>query len=254
MSKIFKTIGLLFGLFILFMISSIIVFIFTDPLPIGFEEKYILQLDLSKCIVLAILYIHYRKEKNIAKELKFNKIRAQDVFYIILFGIVLTTVVSIIREPILGLTQISMEVSSETESNLTLILGIVSMIIIAPIIEEIVFRGIIFNHLKRNYSILSAIIVQAMIFAVAHGNISQGLSAFLLGIILVLAYMCYNSIFASIILHIIFNLLGGVGLQELFGITGAVYNMYVGASIVIFICLSFKMISNYKKYRTKSNI
>ncbi|WP_161522247.1 CPBP family intramembrane glutamic endopeptidase [Bifidobacterium xylocopae] len=74
-----------------------------------------------------------------------------------------------------------------------------------PVVEEIVFRGVIMNALKR-YGKVFAIITSAAMFGFFHSDLSQGLFAFLVG--LVLGYVaCEYSIFWSMLLHIVNNLL-----------------------------------------------
>ncbi|TCW36049.1 hypothetical protein EDC21_11115 [Thermohydrogenium kirishiense] len=86
-----------------------------------------------------------------------------------------------------------------------------SVVIIAPIVEEIIFRGLIFNELRKELSIYTAIIIQSAIFAIIHGSLYQGFYAFLLGIFLSVMYYLTESIWAPIIIHISSNLIGLLG-------------------------------------------
>ncbi|MFN2987262.1 lysostaphin resistance A-like protein, partial [Escherichia coli] len=60
-------------------------------------------------------------------------------------------------------------------------LQLVIAIILIPIYEEIVFRGIIFGYLRKNFNIIVAILVQALIFGIMHLNLVQGIYTFILG-------------------------------------------------------------------------
>ncbi len=77
--------------------------------------------------------------------------------------------------------------------------------IVAPILEEILFRGLILNELKKNLSLKVSIIIQAIIFGLIHGNLFQGIYAGILGVILGLLYYNTGSLWAPIITHISFN-------------------------------------------------
>jgi len=90
----------------------------------------------------------------------------------------------------------------ENTSALILIIGVG---LIAPIVEELIFRGFIFYRLKNAFSIWSAIIIQAIFFAVFHGNIIQMSYAFFIGIILGILVYKSNSLYPAIILHILNN-------------------------------------------------
>ncbi|GAA0124033.1 MAG: CPBP family intramembrane metalloprotease [Clostridium argentinense] len=90
------------------------------------------------------------------------------------------------------------------------IVSLISGIIFIPIFEEILFRGIIFNELRDNLSLITSILIQGIIFAIMHGNIIQVIYTFPLAIMLALVYIWTNSIWASILLHIFFNFIGMV--------------------------------------------
>lgn len=85
----------------------------------------------------------------------------------------------------------------------------IQVVITAPILEELLFRGIILNGLlskyKKNYK--KAIIISALIFGIAHLNIPQGVNAFIIGIIIGGIYYCTGSMKLSIFAHFINNFL-----------------------------------------------
>lgn len=103
-----------------------------------------------------------------------------------------------------------METSAAIESNATSILGIVSVVLIIPIFEEVLFRGLIYNELKTHLNIIIAIILQSIIFAVSHGNMLQGIYTFIMGVVLALVYNKTGSIVAPMLFHITYNLLGSI--------------------------------------------
>jgi uncharacterized protein len=80
-------------------------------------------------------------------------------------------------------------------------------VLIAPIIEEIVFRRVIFSFVERMFGILPAMIATSLIFAFLHGGIIQIIPLFILGSILQYLYIRYNSLFPSILLHSFHNLI-----------------------------------------------
>ena len=87
-------------------------------------------------------------------------------------------------------------------TNGNLILTIISVGIIAPFVEEFIFRGVIFKILNKNISALWSIIIQAILFGVFHLNLIQGGYASLMGILF--GYVTYKtkSIWPAIVMHI----------------------------------------------------
>lgn len=88
------------------------------------------------------------------------------------------------------------------------LISFILIVIIAPLSEELIFRGIIFEKAKKGLSFLAANILQALLFGIMHGNIIQGIYTFILGLILGAIYTKRKSILAAIYLHFVINLSG----------------------------------------------
>lgn len=86
------------------------------------------------------------------------------------------------------------------------LLSFIAIVIIAPISEELIFRGVIFEKCKKVMPFLAANIFQALLFGIMHFNLIQGLYAFVLGILIGFVCNKRTSIIAAIMLHMIFNL------------------------------------------------
>lgn len=82
-------------------------------------------------------------------------------------------------------------------------------VILSPIVEEIMFRYIIINKL-RGYGSGVAIFTSAFAFGLYHGNLYQMLYAFAIGAVFAAVYYKTGKLIYPIILHILFNFIGGV--------------------------------------------
>lgn len=78
----------------------------------------------------------------------------------------------------------------------------------APVVEETVFRGVIFEGSCEGFGIVGANIIQALCFGVFHGNIVQGIYAFVLGMLLGYIMSQRHSLKETIFVHIIINCAG----------------------------------------------
>lgn len=89
------------------------------------------------------------------------------------------------------------------------ILWAISTLILPPLLEETVFRGLILQYLgKTGAKFFVANIIQAVLFGIYHMNIVQGIYAFFLGLLLgYLAYR-YDSILVPMAMHFLYNLFG----------------------------------------------
>ncbi len=94
-----------------------------------------------------------------------------------------------------------------TAGSITLVLVIYS-VILAPIAEEIIYRGLTLAYAKRGVSFWVANLFQAFLFAVMHMNIIQGTYAFILALFLGLIVHKSGRLTYGIIIHLVFNFFG----------------------------------------------
>lgn len=86
----------------------------------------------------------------------------------------------------------------------TFLLSAISSIIFAPILEELVFRGVLFNRLKIRIGIIPAMLISSFLFGIGHdfGGIT---SAFLFGLCMCILYLKTDNILVPISVHFINN-------------------------------------------------
>lgn len=85
--------------------------------------------------------------------------------------------------------------------------------ILVPIAEELLFRGIIMAEMRRVMPSWLAILLNALLFALFHGNPVQGVYVVIAGIGLAAAYVWSESIWVPILMHMIYNFFGSVFVQ-----------------------------------------
>ncbi len=82
----------------------------------------------------------------------------------------------------------------------TLALGV-----IAPLCEELAFRGLIFNGLCRRFRPWTAVLLSSFLFALYHANVFQFIPAFVLGVVLALFTARSRSVLPAIVFHCVHN-------------------------------------------------
>lgn len=87
------------------------------------------------------------------------------------------------------------------------IFQIIGIGIIIPICEELIYRGLIYMRMRQYLNVNIAIVASSLIFGIIHGNLVQGIYAFLIGILFAYAYEKYGTLKAPVILHISANML-----------------------------------------------
>ena len=81
----------------------------------------------------------------------------------------------------------------------------IALVVVAPVAEEIFFRGIVYNAWLREFGVWRAVIGSAALFALIHGSIFVIPAIFGLGIALALLYRRTGSLPASMAMHATFN-------------------------------------------------
>lgn len=84
-------------------------------------------------------------------------------------------------------------------------LVVLTALILAPIGEESLMRGIAFPALRRHWSPLASAFVTAMVFAILHGNLVQIVLTVPLGILLAFVYEAAQRLWPVVLMHILFN-------------------------------------------------
>jgi membrane protease YdiL (CAAX protease family) len=122
-----------------------------------------------------------------------------------------------------------------------------------PVIEEIVFRGIILQEFLSTMKVRSAVILSSIVFGCMHVQPVQIGYAVMCGLILGIVYVYSNSIYMSILVHCVFNFMGGV-MVDIFAKNETVMLIlflveFLSIPLGIFCILSLKMKYIEKKLR-----
>ena len=125
------------------------------------------------------------------------------------FGLLLT---NIIMKAMAGTELLTsalklMENAFNANTNLDSLVLILTVAVGAPIVEELLFRGVLFEELNRYVSVKTTIFLTALIFGLYHFNILQSPNTLVMGLVMAWTYYKTRSIKASIIIHATNNIL-----------------------------------------------
>ena len=98
-----------------------------------------------------------------------------------------------------------LEIVLNNNNYLSFFLLFVTTTLLAPLFEEIIFRGVLLPTLSRDFGGVSGIIVSAFIFALAHLSLGEMPPLFVLGIGLGITRIASGSLFSSVIMHSLWN-------------------------------------------------
>ena len=84
--------------------------------------------------------------------------------------------------------------------------GLLLFGVVSPLAEEIVFRGVIYNRLKKYFPVWIAILTSAVLFGGYHGNLVQGIYGFLLGTVIAWLYEVAGKFRIPVMFHAFANI------------------------------------------------
>lgn len=220
---------------------------------------------ISAVLSLLIFYIVQRKT-HFTRTLDISSRKLGVKLGIISFSIGLSLGVFI--NLVLGLLETTMPsdwIESHNESvapfqdNTSIIVILVS-VVCAPIIEELIFRGFLYNAIKKiiitaskevtkathRTAILVSSVIASAFFGIAHGNILQAMYAFVLSFFLIWIYEKTESLISNMLVHAAFNFSGVIFLLMI---------IYLGIFITLIVSsiLTFALMAAVHSFCEKRN-
>ncbi|MEA2720301.1 MAG: protease family protein [Candidatus Eremiobacteraeota bacterium] len=89
-------------------------------------------------------------------------------------------------------------------------LAILTMVLVGPLVEELVFRGLLFGALVQRVGVIASALATALLFGLVHGDPVLFPTLAALGFVAALAYAATGNLWVSIMLHALNNALGAV--------------------------------------------
>lgn len=93
----------------------------------------------------------------------------------------------------------------QIQYSVSFVTGLLLYGVISPLAEEMIFRGIIYRKCRRYLGILPGILLSSILFAILHGNLVQGVYAFIMGMLICSIYEKYHSFLAPVLFHSVAN-------------------------------------------------
>ena len=160
------------------------------------NSKSLLIILITAIIFIPILYRVFKKYKTK------NNFKLKNIFIPLAFGISISLIYNI---TLFYLNNLIPFTNSFEISSVPIIVQIICSGICGPILEELVFRGIVYNKLKEFNKPMRAIILTSVIFGLFHTNIINAIYAFGVSFMLIYLYEKYKTLKAPIIMHIGLN-------------------------------------------------
>lgn len=227
---------------------------FLDTLQDNMERYTYLITLIGAAIAVVLFGILYIREcsltqNTVAKQIRFTD--KKNVFLIVGLGVFASTglgrFVSLLPlDNVIG----NYEMTSNSLLRGSLFIQILSLAVIVPLAEELIYRGLMFARMRKFMDNKTAMVAVSVLFGVFHFNLLQGVYACLLSILLVCVYLRYQSVFACVIVHSVANFTSVIssyfGISEFFNRNLFVYVIIMAVELVM-AAVSFFFIMNMEE-------
>lgn len=225
-NEVYSITGSLFWCFILtILLSTIIGFIVLTGMRINGDLGVDLDLDLvfnqpnimfytsmiSAIITIPLLKVASKRPSytELLEFIKIKSINNNTLIKLVAFGVIYYGIESLTISLLgIGTPQYMLDVKSQIITYWDLLLLILAVCIIVPIIEEVIFRGVIFTRLQLSrVGTKGAVIYTSIIFGILHFQYEIVFMVYtlLVGILLAVVRIKTNNLMYCIVLHMIFN-------------------------------------------------
>ena len=171
-----------------------------------FELNMIVNILLSEAmlIVPTFFMLLFSKDK-ITEVLSIRKMKWSTVCGVVAFTMAASPLITLVN--LVSQLFVDNTVSANSDQFLSLhpLLLIVFVGILAPVCEEVVFRGAIFGGYKKEGNVFKAVLASGILFGLLHMNINQASYALVIGLLLGFLVEATGSIFSSILFHVLVN-------------------------------------------------
>ena len=229
----------------------------TERMSSGPMSALSYALSMTLTIVGVLIYRKLRRGKGKMFRLSMRGFNPM----LILWGFVLVLITGIVIEPVLNLFPESfLDLLNQMGANGGW--SVLMLAILAPVMEEVLFRGILLESVREKYSSGRAIVVSALMFGVIHVIPQQVVNAFVIGLILGFIYVRTDSLWPVIIIHALNNAMAYVIMQWSDGANitvrslienDTIYAVVYGMSLAVFIVSGYMVWRSIEKINSKES-
>ena len=213
----------------------------TEQVTAAVMDQAMLMTFISGIAVLLIYWVIFLiRKKKLTAEVMIRPIPTKGILPIILlavtFNVITSVLIGLIPWPQSWMDSYMMN-SSVIDNSL---IAWLTAVLMAPVLEEVVFRGLMYTRLKKGMTIVTATVLTSLAFGIMHGTIIWAIYTFIFSIVLIWVFEKFRSLTANIILHMAYNL-SGMAMSLIPEDAGAIVWILFAASIV-FAVVAYHMI------------
>ena len=246
---------LLLGAYLLFaaIIPSLSFALNALNLELSYAGVEVLLINLTLLSLTILFFEWYRRRREAPRPTIYWRLKKPHLMTIsAALGATFTS--GIVFEPLLSLLP-------DVDQQITLsVWMLLSTVVVAPVCEEYLCRGLLFGSLLRRYGAAPAVLLSALIFGAMHVLPLPAVNAFIIGILLAMSYLATRSLWVPVLIHAANNLAAMLlysaapeedQLSLLLADRPALYWAIYAASFILFACSLLQLIRASRKASTE---
>ncbi len=221
----------------------------------GLNSMLSILMVIAGVVTILILWAFFAiRKKKFTKEVGLVKFHASYWPMILIGSVGLCLLVNFGMQLIPIPEDVLMEYAEASESLMEgpFVLLLLANAIMAPLVEEILFRGLVLSRLQKAMPVWGALILSSVIFGMMHGQILWICYTSLVGLVLGAVALKTGSTWAPMFMHFAFNLFGtclGYFVESVTGMTSMA--LTVAGALCLAVCLGLLLNTDYQKELAK---
>lgn len=177
------------------------------------QSEMLILTGLGDAILIPIAWMFYREDekKRLSKGFR-ERVLVHNTFEIseIVSVAIMVIGISCLMNLLIALIPIDdveyQKIAEEMFNNNGIVIQLVVIGILAPVSEELIFRGLIFRRSRDYVGFMWAAVCSGLFFGIYHGNLTQGIFAFFMGMLFAAIYEHFGTLWAPIVAHMANNI------------------------------------------------
>lgn len=245
---------------VLVLVGCLMIRILTGDAPYDafetIQSEMLILTGLGDAILIPIAWMFYREDekKRLSKGFR-ERILVHNTFEIseIVSVAIMVIGISCLMNLLIALIPIDdveyQEIAEEMFNNNGIVIQLVVIGILAPVSEELIFRGLIFRRSRDYVGFMWAAVCSGLFFGIYHGNLTQGIFAFFMGMLFAAIYEHFGTLWAPIVAHMANNIFATLenNLLDKIDVPDIVYFIFVIVIGAAGIALMYRILAGGKR-------
>ncbi len=187
---------------LLLIIGFIVLEVVVGRMDLGIEPR----IAILQAFIIVACFIYLKLDKRDIKEtLHLQGFHIGSAFLIILLAICLWPLLSLVNAISMLFVKNAVADTLSELTNIGLLPALFFVALMPAIAEEFTFRGVLFGTYRKTDRLIGSVLVSALAFGLMHMNLNQFCYAFIMGIFMAVLVEITGSIFASSMIHFLYN-------------------------------------------------